>query len=199
MFSSNRASDRTPKLVGRLAKLISQPARQIGAAALALGDVVGVHVGPRQVERRQRRRVVELREPGGLRGHEAVEADADGGLPVARQVVDHRQPGRPVLPRRERDVVVGLRIGEASDVGRLARDRLLVEVEAHAVVQRQAIERPRILGVEAEVRVKVLTHLERGVEHGHLERRAVVVGLIQVGVGVVVAGVADPTGTGSPP
>ena len=62
---SNRASERTPKFVGRLAKLISQPAVRYGAAALALGDVVAVDVGPRQRLRGERRRVVELREAGG--------------------------------------------------------------------------------------------------------------------------------------
>ena len=40
MSGSNCASERTPKFVGRLAKLISQPGGQEDAAALALRDVV---------------------------------------------------------------------------------------------------------------------------------------------------------------
>ena len=62
MSGSNRASERQPKFVARLAKLISQPVVRYGAAALALGDVVAVDVGPRQVLGGERRRVVELRE-----------------------------------------------------------------------------------------------------------------------------------------
>ena len=162
---------------------------QVGAAALALRHIVAVHVGPGQRLRDRPGRVVELREPGRGRRDELVEAAADGGLAVAEDVVDHRRAGRQRVPHRHGDVVIRRRGGEPAALGLLSVDVLLDVVEAEADVDRQLVQLPRILRVEAEVRVEVFLHFERRVEHRHLQRHQVVVDLIEVRVGVVVAAV----------
>ena len=86
----------------------------------------------------------------------------------------------------------GGRRGEPSDLRLLTDDVLLHVVEAQADVDGQLVQPPRVLRVEAEVRVQVLLDLERRVQDRSRDSGdAVVVDLVEVGVGRVVA----PVGT----
>src|SRR6185436_16713358 len=108
--------------------------RIAGATTLAVGNVVAIDVRPRELLRRQRRRVIQLREARGLRGHKLVVADAHRRLAVTRKVIDRRHAWREIFPYRQRDVVVGGNVGEPADLRLLPDDALLVVVETQAVV-----------------------------------------------------------------
>ena len=177
---------------GQVGEIDLAAGRQVGAATLALGDVVAVDVGPRQVLGGQGRRRVEPREPGGLRGHEPVEAGADRRLAGAEDVPDDRGARREVAPRRHLEVVVGRHVGEAPGLGLLADDALRHAVVANAVVEGEVPPPPRVLHVGGQLAVHVLLDLERGVQHRHLGRHAAGVGLVEVAVGVVVAAILAP-------
>jgi hypothetical protein len=69
---------------------------------------------------------------------------------------------------------------------------LLQVVEAQAGVDREAVEAPRILRVEPHVRVEILAGLNRRVQHRHLRRQAIGVGLVEVRVRRVPARIRAP-------
>ena len=84
----------------------------------------------------------------------AAEVDLERGLAVAEQVVDRRDPRRQVLPvvpvvLRERDVAVR---HERTRAELRLREVGVEVVEAQPAVQRQPVDRPPVLHVDARAR-----------------------------------------------
>ena len=187
---STVASERLPKLAGRPAKLISQPAVPKVQPRSPWAMSSPLSVGPRQVERGQRQRVVlggELRRP---RLVVAVEAGLERRLRVAEQVVDDADARREVLPRRHRDRVEVALADEPADARLLLGHLVRQVLPAQPGVDGQPVQRPRVLDEEADVGVELLLVAQRRVvdrdRHrvGERRRRGAGVDLLQVAVGL---------------
>ena len=191
-------SERMPKLDGRPAKLISQPAVPKVQPRSPCGDVVAVGVGPGQAERGQRQRVVLGGELRGPRLVVAVEAGLERRLRVAEQVVDHAEARREVLPGRHRDLVEVALADEPADARLLLGHLVRQVLPAQAGVDGQPVQRPRVLDEDADVGVELLLVAQRGVvdrdRHrvGERRRRGAGVDLLQVAVGLAGVDVGAP-------
>ena len=119
---------------------------------VVLRDVVEVQVSPRPAVAHLHHRVVPFRPSARPRQHVLVHAGLDGRPRVAEQVVDDGEPRREVVPLRH--VILLIHAEPGRETARRPADRIDAGVEvipAKAARHRQALQRPRVLDVDAAI------------------------------------------------
>ena len=137
---------------------------QTAVQQVTVRDVVPVGVGPRAVDLvdRCRDRVVRLWDGERVLRDIAAERHFDRGLAVAEQVVRAAETRAPVLPVRHiRHCGEGTVLDEPRGRNVLLGNVRVEVIEPHAVVQRQAPNRPLILRVDAHVGLDTLVIVVR--------------------------------------
>ena len=131
--------------------------RLINAPRRTLGNVISVKVRPDRVCRDvgNIRRIVELCERGRGGCLEAVETEPDGGFLVAEQIVDHGRARRECLPGGQLDIDESRNIRETSGLCGLPYDSLADIFPSQAIRDRHPLDRPRVLGVDPQIRIEV--------------------------------------------
>ena len=172
-----------PPLQQRLAE------RDVVARAdfVVFGEIVAVQIAPGPRVRLQLQRVVALCEAKRLARHVLVECRFDRRGGVAEWIVGESQPRRDVSPIRH-PAGLGERACRDEPAGGqiLLRNLAIEVVEADAEVQRDVLQRPRVLRVQAEVRVQMLVRLDWCVVDAHGIRYAVPIQLHNIGVDVAI-------------
>ncbi len=148
--------------------------RQVDAAEFALRVAVAVEVGPGHRLGGQEERVLRLREADRARLHVLAEARLEGGLLVAEQVVHDADARRDALPGRHVDRAERAGLNEATGGRHFFRNTVREEFPARAVVDREALQRPRVLREDTEVGLQLVRVVHRRVQDGDLERHTVV-------------------------
>ena len=142
-----------------------------------------------------RDRVELARVAGGVRAVVAAPRELQRRRRVPEQVVGHAQAGRYVVPVRQLVAFVHAEVRHEAVLGVFGRAVAPpVDLVAHAEVERQPVDGPRVLGEDAHVLLVVHRPPDRRVRHPHLVRHAVPVVLLpEIGVHVVGAVVDAPT------